>query len=91
MLVGAGAASRISIRLGEGDKDRAEKILANALMLTFIITGVVIIFSRIFMDPILILFGGSENTLEYAREFMRVIILGSILSALNFGFNNFSI
>ena len=39
MLVGAGAASRISIRLGEGDKDRAEKILANALMLTFIITG----------------------------------------------------
>ena len=88
MLVGAGAASRISIRLGEGDKDRAEKILANALMLTFIITGGVIIFSRIFMDPILILFGGSENTLEYAREFMRVIIPGSILSALNFGFNN---
>ena len=88
MLVGAGAASRISIRLGEGDKDRAEKILANALMLTFIITGVVIVFSRIFMDPILILFGGSENTLEYAREFMRVIIPGSILSALNFGFNN---
>lgn len=88
MLVGAGAASRISIRLGEGDKDRAEKILANALMLTFIISGVVIIISRVFMNPILVLFGGSENTLEYARQFMRIIIPGSILSALNFGFNN---
>lgn len=51
-------------------------------MLTFIITGGVIIFSRIFMDPILILFGGSENTLEYAREFMRVIIPVAII-ALN--------
>lgn len=55
MLVGAGAASRISIRLGEGDKDRAEKILANALMLTFIITGGYIIFHE-YLWTILILF-----------------------------------
>jgi len=88
MLVGAGAASRISIRLGEGDKDRAEKILANALILTFIISGTVIIISMIFMDSLLVLFGGSENTVKYAQEFMRIIIPGNIFSALNFGFNN---
>ena len=66
MLVGAGAASRISIRLGEGDKNRAEQILGNALTLTFIISAVIIAFSLIFMDPILVMFGGSENTLKYA-------------------------
>ena len=88
MLVGAGAASRISIRLGEGDKNRAEQILGNALTLTVLISAVIIAFSLIFMDPILVVFGGSENTLKYAKEFMHIIVPGTILSALLFGFNN---
>jgi len=88
MLVGAGAASRISIRLGEGDKERAEKILGNAFTLTVIISAVIITFSMIYMNPILMLFGGSENTLKYARDFMTIIIPGTMLSALLFGFNN---
>lgn len=88
MLVGAGSASRISIRLGEGDREQAEKVLGNAFTLTLIISVVVIVFSLIFLDPILILFGGSENTLKYAREFMVIIIPGTIVSALLFGFNN---
>ena len=88
MLVGAGAASRISIRLGEGDKERAEKILGNAFTLTVIISAVIITFSMIYMNPILMLFGGSENTLKYARDFMNIIIPGTMLSALLFGFNN---
>lgn len=88
MLVGAGAASRISITLGENDKDKAQKILANALILTFIISGTVVILSYIFMSDLLRLFGGTEQTIRYAEEFMRIIIPGGILSALNFGFNN---
>jgi Na+-driven multidrug efflux pump len=47
MLVGAGSASRISITLGQDDQEKAEKILANAFILTFIISGTVIIFSFI--------------------------------------------
>ena len=88
MLIGAGSASRISITLGEGDTEKSEKILANAFILTFIITGSVIVISYIFMDKILILFGGTEATTEYAREFMQIIIPANIFTALNFGFNN---
>ncbi len=88
MLVGAGAASRISIRLGEGDRNRAEQILGNAFTLTIIISVSIIAFSLIFLNPILVMFGGSENTLKYAREFMQIIIPGTILSALLFGFNS---
>mgnify|MGYP000853074725 CR=1 FL=1 len=88
MLIGAGASARISIRLGEGDRDRAEKGLGNALTLTLIVSAIIITFSLIFLDKILILFGGSENTLKYAREFMSIIIPGTILSALLFGFNS---
>lgn len=88
MLVGAGSASRISITLGENNKEKAEKILANALVLTLIISGTVVLLSYIFMSDLLHLFGGTEKTIKYAEDYMRIIIPGGILSALNFGFNN---
>ena len=59
MLIGAGSASRISITLGQNDKDKAEKILGNAVVLTFIISGTAIILSLIFMKDLLYLFGGN--------------------------------
>ncbi|MDD3320753.1 MAG: MATE family efflux transporter [Paludibacter sp.] len=88
MLVGVGAASRISITLGENKREKAEKILSNALILTFIISGSVIVLSYIFLSDLLRLFGGTQETIQYAEEYMRIIIPGGILSALNFGFNN---
>lgn len=88
MLVGAGSAARISITLGENNIEKAEKILANALTLTFIISGTVIILSYIYMSDVLQLFGGTPKTIRYAEEFMRIIIPGAIFSALSFGFNN---
>lgn len=88
MLIGAGSASRISITLGENNKDKAEKILGNAITLTFIMSGTAIILSMIFMDDILRLFGGTDNTLQYAREYMMIIIPGGIFTALYFGMNN---
>ncbi|HJV78458.1 MAG TPA: MATE family efflux transporter, partial [Paludibacter sp.] len=88
MLVGAGSATRISITLGENNKKKAEKILANALILTFIISGTVVIISYIFMSDVLRLLGGTPKTIRYAEDFMRIIIPGGIFSALSFGFNN---
>jgi len=88
MLIGAGSASRISITLGENNKDKAEKILGNAITLTFIMSGTAILLSMIFMDDILRLFGGTDNTLQYAREYMMIIIPGGIFTALYFGMNN---
>ena len=88
MLIGAGSAARISITLGENNIDKAEKILANAFTLTLIISGSVVILSYIFMSDLLRLFGGTEKTIQYAEQFMRIIIPGGIFSALSFGFNN---
>ncbi|MDP4239936.1 MAG: MATE family efflux transporter [Bacteroidota bacterium] len=88
MLIGAGSAARISITLGEGNRDKAEKILANAFTLTIIISGTAVILSYIFMSDVLRLFGGTEKTIHYAEDFMRVIIPGGVFSALSFGFNN---
>ncbi len=88
MLIGAGSAARISITLGENNREKAEKILANAFTLTLIISGTVVILSYIFMSDLLRLFGGTERTIQYAEDFMRIIIPGGVFSALSFGFNN---
>lgn len=88
MLIGGGSASRISITLGQNDKEKAEKILANSVTLTFIISGSAIILALIFMNDILKMFGGTDNTIKYAREYMEIIVPGGIFTALYFGLNN---
>ena len=88
MLIGAGAAARISIFLGQKNREGAEKILGTSLILTFLITGCSIVVSLIFLKPMLLAFGGSEATIPYAEKFLRIMIPGNILAALSFGFNN---
>lgn len=88
MLIGAGSSSRISITLGENNIEKAEKILGNALTLTILISGVVSILTYIFMGDLLRFFGGTEETIGYAEDYMRIIVPASIFSAMNFGFNN---
>lgn len=88
MLIGAGAASRISINMGEGNTARAEKVLGNALTLTVIISGSVALLSFLMMDNLLKLFGGTDLTIGYAKDYMQIIIPGSIFSATLYGFNN---
>lgn len=88
MLIGAGAAARVSITMGQNDVQKAEKILGNSLTLTILISGVVSLITLIFMHDMLRAFGGTEETIIYAEKYMRIIIPFSIVSAINFGFNN---
>ncbi len=87
-LIGQGAAARISIVLGQNDKRRAELILGNSLVLTLLFGVIYISLFAIFLDEILILFGASEVTLPYARDFMAYILPGMLMMNLCFSFNN---
>ncbi len=89
MLIGMGATSLISIRLGEKKKDEAEKIMGNALTLFLIIGISLSVFGIIFLEPILIFFGATPNVLPYAIDYMKIILGGSIFFALGVGMNNF--
>lgn len=89
-MVGVGAAARISIRLGEGNKRAAEQILGNAVMLNMVLGISIMLIFLLFLDPILLFFSGGdagEETLQYAREFMRVIMFGNIITHLYLGLN----
>lgn len=87
MLVGAGAATRVSIHLGRKAKGLAENVLGNAFTLTFIFSALTIIPSMLFMRDLLTWFGGSEQTIPYAEDYLYIAIPGNLLASLSFGFN----
>lgn len=88
MLVGAGGAARISIALGRHDHPWAEKILGNSLIMILVLASCYITGNLIFLKPILREFGGSENTIPYAVEYLHIIIPSMMLSNLMYSFNN---
>ncbi|MBO2526527.1 MAG: MATE family efflux transporter, partial [Bacteroidetes bacterium] len=87
-LVGAGSSAIISIRMGEKRQEEAIQTLGNAFVLNMIIGILFSVFALIFLDPLLYLFGASDATLPYARDFMRIILLGNVITHLFFGLNN---
>ena len=88
MLVGIGTAARVSLKLGEHNKDSAEEHLGNAFTLIIIISIAITILGLMFLDPILGVFGASENTEIYARQYMQIIFIGTIVNMLSFGLNH---
>ena len=86
-LVGAGAATMLSVLLGQKNYGAASKVLGNVVSLNVIIGLIFMIVALIFIDPILYFFGASENTLPYAKEYMKVILYGNIITHLYFGLN----
>lgn len=88
MLIGIGATSNISIKLGQGKKKEAEKIIGNVITLSLIIGLTISILGIIFGENILSLFGASENTLYYAKSYIYIILGGTTFSILAFALNN---
>jgi putative MATE family efflux protein len=90
MLVGIGANSLFSIRLGEGRRDEVEKIMGHAFALLFLIPGAIIVLLFIFMDSILKnILGASEAVFPYAETYFKIILYGGIFSAMGPGISHF--
>jgi putative MATE family efflux protein len=89
MLIGIGATSLISIRLGEQNKPEAEGIVGNALTLLVGISVVISILGLVYLKPLLISFGASVKILPFARDYLRIILFGSVFQGIGFGMNNF--
>lgn len=88
MLVGAGAATRVSIVMGQNDRRVAEIILGNCVQLTIIFGLMYVLGFSFFLDPLLRAFGASPKSLPYAREFLLWVLPGMVLMNLTFSYNN---
>jgi len=86
-LVGVGASTLLSIRMGQKDYETANNILGNVFTLNLIMGVLFSIVMLLFLDPILLFFGASENTLPYAHDFMKVLLFGNVVTHMYFGLN----
>lgn len=87
-LVGIGATTNISIRLGEGNVNEAKQNLGNSITLSIIIGIALSIIGFIFLEDILMIFGASEGTLMYAKSYTSIILVGTVFSLMAMMFSN---
>ena len=88
-IVGAGGAPLAAIALGQGDRERAGKILGNGFILLIIFTLITSSIAYIFMEPILLFTGASGRTIGYATDYLSVYLLGTLFVELSIGLNTF--
>lgn len=89
MLIGIGATSLISIRLGQNKREEAEVIVGNSFILLLGISLAISLIGYLFMDGLLIQFGASADVLPYARTYIKVLLWGAVFQSIGFGMNNF--
>ncbi|MDR1876989.1 MAG: MATE family efflux transporter [Flavobacteriaceae bacterium] len=87
-LVGVGASTLLSVRLGQKDYDTANSILGNVFVMNLIIGIAFTIITLLFLTPILYFFGASEKTIPYAHDFMVIILLGNVVTHTYLGLNS---
>lgn len=88
-IVGGGGAPLAAMALGQGDRLRAGKILGNGFVLLILFTLFTSFIAYTFMEPILLFTGASENTLEYAVDYLSIYLLGTVFVEISTGLNSF--
>ncbi|MBR6370291.1 MAG: MATE family efflux transporter [Bacteroidaceae bacterium] len=86
-MVGVGSGTMISIKLGQKDNESAQTLLGNSITLNILIGILFGALSLIFINPVLKLFGATDVTIGYAREYMTIILAGNAFTHLYLGIN----
>ena len=90
-LVGLGGAPLMAMRMGEGNREEARRILSNCLVMLFSLALFMMILCFIFKDSMLMTFGASTDTFPYANEYMTLYLCGTIFAMVGAGLNQFII
>ena len=88
-LVASGSAPRASIAMGRGDRDTAEKLLGGSFSLQIAISLTLTAVLLLFGHEFLLAFGASENTIEYADNYLNIYAFGTLFVELTLGMNAF--
>lgn len=73
LFFGDGAAAYLSISLGKGEPERIHKSVGNAMLVSFVSGGLLILAAYLWGDDLLMLLGGTEANLSLAREYGTII------------------
>ena len=84
-LIAMGGAPRASISEGRGDTKTSEQIMGNSLTLLVGVSLILTVIFQLFAEPLLLVFGASENTIRYAVDYMRIYSLGTVFVQITLG------
>ena len=88
-LVGMGGGSRAVVRMGSGDPEGANRILGSCAALLVILSVIFTVVLQLLKEPMLLLFGATENTLPYALDYLGIYLTGTLFVELSLGLNFF--
>ena len=88
-LCGTGGNPLCSIARGEGDNERAQRIMETAFTMLLLISAVLTVVLFIFAEPLLTAMGGDEETMPYALEYFRIYVAGTVFVLIGLGMNPF--
>ncbi|MFH0760496.1 MAG: MATE family efflux transporter [Bacteroidota bacterium] len=88
MLVGMGTGVQVSINMGRKDFSRAEKVLGNGFFLMITLGLLVTFLGFVIKGPMLRIFGATDETIQFAQDYLNIILIGVVFQMIGFGLNN---
>ena len=88
LMIGVGGGSVFSRAFGRGDKETMENVVNTALRMDFILAALITIFGLLFLDELLAIFGATSSNVNYAHEYLSIILIGVIPMSLQMVLNN---
>ena len=88
-LFGSGGAPLCSIARGEGNEERAKKIMGNSFFMLVLTGAILTVVCEVFKKPVLYLFGASDDTYPYAAAYLTIYLIGTIFVMIWVGMNSF--
>lgn len=88
LLIGIGSASRFSLYLGAGEKEKAKKVIGNGICMMIVFSIIYTILAEIFMTPLLKTFGATPDILPYAQTYSRIVAAGMPFLIITNGMSN---
>lgn len=90
-LVGLGGSPIMAMRMGEGKRAEAQRILNNCFLLLLVLSGVLTLIFLLSKDHLLMWFGASDATFAYANTYLTIYTAGTFFALLSAGLNSFLI
>ncbi len=87
-LIGIGSGALLSLKLGEGKRDDAERVLGQCVAVKLLFFLTLPVAGLVFLDELLVLFGGTPEAIPYARDYLRIVLYGNLFAHLSFGLSN---
>lgn len=88
-LLGMGGSTLAAIKVGEGDKESANRILNLSFLMIVVLAAIITTFGNVFIDELLTAFGASGDVLPYAREYGRILLFGCLFQMIAIGMTNY--